>query len=72
VIDADAFAVPLADWCLEGQPNLDLVLNVAGRRWINSDGRRNMPSGGVFTGPHERSANGRFTSMCRRAVGAPG
>jgi aminopeptidase len=26
--------------------------------WINSDGRRNMPSGEVFTGPHERSADG--------------
>ena len=23
-----------------------------GRTWINSDGRRNMPSGEVFTGPH--------------------
>ena len=34
-----------------------------GRTWINSDGKRNMPSGEVFTGPHERSANGkiRFT-----------
>jgi len=36
----------------------DLRLNVGGRTWINSDGRRNMPSGEVFTGPHERSANG--------------
>lgn len=36
----------------------DLRLNVAGRTWINSDGRRNMPSGEVFTGPHEGSANG--------------
>ncbi len=36
---------------------------MAGRTWINSDGRRNMPSGEVFTGPHEDSANGtiRFT-----------
>jgi aminopeptidase len=41
----------------------DLTLEVGGRTWINSDGRRNMPSGEVFTGPHERSANGtiRFT-----------
>ncbi len=33
------------------------------RVWVNSDGRRNMPSGEVFTGPHERSADGviRFT-----------
>ncbi len=29
----------------------DLRLSVAGRTWINSDGRRNMPSGEVFTGP---------------------
>jgi len=41
----------------------DITLGVQGRTWINSDGRRNMPSGEVFTGPHERSANGtiRFT-----------
>ncbi len=41
----------------------DVTLDVSGRTWINSDGRRNMPSGEVFTGPHERSANGtiRFT-----------
>ena len=38
----------------------DLTLNVEGRTWANSDGRRNMPSGEVFTGPHERSANGRI------------
>jgi aminopeptidase len=41
----------------------DLTLGVAGRTWVNSDGRRNMPSGEVFTGPHETSAEGviRFT-----------
>jgi aminopeptidase len=41
----------------------DLLLDVRGRTWANSDGRRNMPSGEVFTGPHETSANGtiRFT-----------
>lgn len=38
----------------------DLRLNVEGRTWINSDGKRNMPSGEVFTGPHEHSANGRI------------
>jgi aminopeptidase len=44
-------------------PGTDVRLGVAGRTWVNSDGRRNMPSGEVFTGPHERSANGtiRFT-----------
>jgi aminopeptidase len=36
----------------------DLRLSVAGRRWINSDGRRNMPSGEVFTSPLESSASG--------------
>jgi aminopeptidase len=36
----------------------DLRLRVEGRTWVNSDGRRNMPSGEVFTGPHERSAEG--------------
>jgi aminopeptidase len=41
----------------------DLTLSVKGRTWVNSDGRRNMPSGEVFTGPLEASANGtvRFT-----------
>ncbi len=41
----------------------DLTLRVDGRTWANSDGRRNMPSGEVFTGPIEDSANGviRFT-----------
>jgi aminopeptidase len=38
----------------------DLTLNVGKRPWINSDGRRNMPSGEVFTGPIEDSANGRI------------
>jgi aminopeptidase len=39
-------------------PGTDLTLSVEGRTWINSDGKRNMPSGEVFTGPHEDSANG--------------
>jgi aminopeptidase len=38
----------------------DLTLSVAGRTWINSDGRRNMPSGEIFTGPIETSATGRL------------
>jgi len=46
----------------------DLTLSVAGRTWINSDGRRNMPSGEVFTGPVEDSATGKLRSgfpVCR-------
>src|SRR5262249_25364330 len=44
-------------------PDTDLTLSVAGRKWMNSDGHRNFPSGEVFTGPIENSANGhiRFT-----------
>ena len=44
-------------------PNVDLTLSIAGRTFINSDGKRNMPSGEIFTGPVEDSVNGwvRFT-----------
>ena len=45
----------------------DLTLSVAGRTWVNSDGKRNMPSGEVFTGPHEHSANGRVRFTVRSA-----
>jgi aminopeptidase len=45
----------------------DLTLRVAGRTWVNSDGKRNMPSGEVFTGPHEKSANGRIRFTVRSA-----
>ncbi|HWT95858.1 MAG TPA: aminopeptidase [Solirubrobacteraceae bacterium] len=38
----------------------DLTLEVKGRTWVNSDGKRNMPSGEIFTGPLETSANGRI------------
>ena len=37
----------------------DITFSVEGRTWINSDGKRNMPSGEVFTGPVEDSVNGR-------------
>ena len=36
----------------------DISFSTAGRTWINSDGRTNMPSGEVFTGPIEDSVNG--------------
>ena len=39
-------------------PNADLSLSIDKRVFINSDGKRNMPSGEVFTGPVEDSANG--------------
>jgi aminopeptidase len=41
----------------------DIIMSVAGRTWLNSDGHKNFPSGEVFTGPVEDSVNGhvRFT-----------
>jgi len=36
----------------------DLTMAVGGRRWVNSDGHKNFPSGEVFTGPLENSVNG--------------
>ncbi len=44
-------------------PHIDLTLSIAGRTFVNSDGRRNMPSGEIFTGPVEDSVTGwvRFT-----------
>ncbi|MGH2885583.1 MAG: aminopeptidase, partial [Solirubrobacteraceae bacterium] len=38
---------------IEEAEGTDLTLRVDGRTWMNSDGRRNMPSGEVFTGPLE-------------------
>ena len=59
----------LVDW-LAGKkhvevsgPDIDLTLSIEGRVFVNSDGKRNMQSGEIFTGPVEESANGwvRFT-----------
>ncbi len=36
----------------------DLRVSVAGRRWVNADGRRNFPDGEIFTGPVEDSVEG--------------
>jgi aminopeptidase len=36
----------------------DISFSVKDRNWINSDGKTNMPSGEVFTGPVEDSVNG--------------
>jgi aminopeptidase len=44
---------------IEGE-GTDLLVGVAGRVWINSDGRRNMPSGEVFTGPSSAEGVVRF------------
>jgi aminopeptidase len=39
-------------------PGTDLRMTIAGRTWNNSDGKRNFPSGEIFTGPIEDSAEG--------------
>lgn len=39
-------------------PNAELTISIEGRTFINSDGKKNMPSGEIFTGPVENSANG--------------
>ncbi len=41
----------------------DIKMSVKGRKWINSDGKHNMPSGEVFSAPVEDSVEGhiRFT-----------
>lgn len=39
-------------------PGTDFRCAIEGRTWINSDGKRNFPSGEVFTGPIEDSAEG--------------
>ncbi len=37
---------------------IDITFSTKGRKWINSDGRTNMPSGEVYTSPVEDSVNG--------------
>ncbi|ABN69505.1 peptidase M29, aminopeptidase II [Staphylothermus marinus F1] len=39
-------------------PGIDLVLRVEGRKWINDDGKYNMPGGEVFSAPIEDSVEG--------------
>ena len=39
-------------------PDTDLTFSVSGRTFINSPGTHNMPSGEIFTGPVEDSAEG--------------
>ncbi len=65
----------IVDW-LKGKktvtvksPDADITLSIAGRDFINSDGRRNMPSGEIYTSPIEDSANGwvNFTYPAIRA-----
>ena len=42
-------------------PGTDLTMSIEGRTFINSDGKRNFPSGEVFTSPVEESVRGHIT-----------
>jgi aminopeptidase len=44
-------------------PNVDLIMSIEGRTFINCAGEGNIPDGEIFTGPVEESVNGwiRFT-----------
>ncbi|MDQ3930029.1 MAG: aminopeptidase, partial [Chloroflexota bacterium] len=41
-------------------PRTDLRMSIEGRTFINSDGKRNFPSGEVFTSPLEETVEGRI------------
>ncbi|NHZ85718.1 MAG: aminopeptidase [Planctomycetia bacterium] len=38
--------------------NTDLTMSIKGRKWINCDGKVNLPDGEIYTGPVEKSVNG--------------
>jgi aminopeptidase len=65
----------IVDW-LKGKktvtvksPNAEITLSIDGRDFINADGKKNMPSGEIYTSPIEDSANGwvNFTYPAIRA-----
>jgi aminopeptidase len=49
-------------------PGTDLTLSVKDRKFLNGDGKKNMPCGEIFTGPVEDSANGEVTFSIPVAV----
>ena len=42
-------------------PGTDLTMSIDGRNFVNSDGKRNFPSGEVFTSPIEDTVKGHIT-----------
>lgn len=42
-------------------PGTDLTMSIEGRNFVNSDGKRNFPSGEVFTSPVEDTVQGHVT-----------
>jgi aminopeptidase len=72
---ASAETKRLAGW-IEGHeevrvtaPGTDIVLGIAGRKFIPCDGRHNMPDGEFFTGPVEDSVEGEVTFHLPAVIG---
>ena len=72
---ASAETKRLAEW-IEGHeevrvtaPGTDIVLGIAGRKFIPCDGRHNMPDGEFFTGPIEDSVEGEVTFHLPAVIG---
>jgi len=72
---ASAETTRLAEW-IEGHeevrvtaPGTDIVLGIAGRKFIPCDGRHNMPDGEFFTGPIEDSVEGEVTFHLPAVIG---
>jgi aminopeptidase len=63
-VEMREFQAGIVDWLTPRKelrlvaPGTDFRCSIDGRTWINSDGKRNFPSGEVFTGPVEDSAEG--------------
>jgi aminopeptidase len=57
----------IVDWLAGKQevhveaPGTDLTMSIEGRNFVNSDGKRNFPSGEVFTSPVEDTVRGHIT-----------
>lgn len=47
-----------ADYRVTAANGTDLRMNLAGKTWVNCEGKRNFPDGEVFTGPEPSSVNG--------------
>jgi aminopeptidase len=72
---ASAETKRLAEW-IEGHeevrvtaPGTDVKLGIAGRTFVPSEGRHNMPDGEFFTGPVEDSVEGEVTFHLPASVG---
>jgi len=73
--EASAETKRLAEW-IEGHeevrvtaPGTDVKLGIAGRTFVPSEGRHNMPDGEFFTGPVEDSVEGEVTFHLPASVG---